>query len=443
VNPEEKNMFLRGYRGVIAVVLAMALTGIAVTACGGGSSSSTPTESTTPVESGNAKTSTTSAKEPTGTPIKIGQIAPVNTATLDFSDMRAGAAAAAIGINKAGGIDGHPVEVLFCNEQGNANAAAACARKLISEGVVSIAGSLSFTGEQQIAELTEKAGIVMVGNNGLAGGGFASAENNYPFQSLIFEELAAAPACSNAGLNKIATSTSGGGVEEFYEAPVEAQIASLPEAELVSTGVVVETTATDVSAPLKKIVDAEPQCIIVIWFPSQTTLAINTLQQFGSEAKISFSTAAMSSEEIEQLGSTLDAHGLGFGSYPQPSTAEQFNSMKQFRGDMQAEAETGDNDAPTGDYVRTEAVEAWLSVRAIAKVMEEAKVTDGAGLAKAMKTIKNVEIADFLPPWTPNTPGVAGYTHMPFTEQFIYAFEGGKPVLQETIDVKPYLKYLE
>src|SRR5438132_10914648 len=69
-------------------------------------------------------------------PIKVGVIVPENTQIYNAPDIVTAMRAAAYAENKAGGLDGRKVVVDFCNEQANPNQATACARQMVSDGVV-------------------------------------------------------------------------------------------------------------------------------------------------------------------------------------------------------------------------------------------------------------------------------------------------------------------
>lgn len=58
-------------------------------------------------------------------------------------EMVTGAKAAVNRVNAAGGVNGHQVQLVVCDDQGNPNNDAACGRKAVSDGVVAAVGSLS------------------------------------------------------------------------------------------------------------------------------------------------------------------------------------------------------------------------------------------------------------------------------------------------------------
>jgi ABC-type branched-subunit amino acid transport system substrate-binding protein len=71
--------------------------------------------------------------------------------------------AAAADLNKQGGINGRPIEIEACNDQGDQNAAAACARQAVSDKVVAVLGLFTLYGDAVLPVL-ESAKIPYVGN---------------------------------------------------------------------------------------------------------------------------------------------------------------------------------------------------------------------------------------------------------------------------------------
>lgn len=90
-----------------------------------------------------------------GDPVRMGLVIPLTGATSQFgATMSAAAKIAVEEINKAGGIGGHPIEVLIEDDQSNPEAAVRAARKLIDvDKVVSIGGSYASSVTSAIAPL--------------------------------------------------------------------------------------------------------------------------------------------------------------------------------------------------------------------------------------------------------------------------------------------------
>ena len=145
---------------------ALAAAGILVaTACGSSKSTSTAstaassgsTTATTAAAGGTttAASSGTTAAAASGTPIKVMTVAPVNTNLPPYPNIPAAAEIYGKFINDKGGINGHPVEVITCDDKGDPNEGANCARKAVDEGVVAVVGSFVFDASRIIPVLED------------------------------------------------------------------------------------------------------------------------------------------------------------------------------------------------------------------------------------------------------------------------------------------------
>ena len=135
--------------------IAAAVLSIALAACGSTSSSSTSAAATaTPAASTNSG----------GAPIKIGAI------EADSSSLPAGIAPEATSaaqarvdsINAAGGINGHKLQLINCNDHADPNDAVSCANSEISQGVVALVGSIG-PETAGIYPILQKAGVASIG----------------------------------------------------------------------------------------------------------------------------------------------------------------------------------------------------------------------------------------------------------------------------------------
>ena len=114
-------------RSLRVVELAFAVTSLALTMVA-------------TVSTGAASAATAADKSP----IKIGQIVTLTSPAFEFTSAKAALDASVNDINAKGGLDGHPLDPITCDDQGSATVAAECATKLINEdGVVAIGGGVS------------------------------------------------------------------------------------------------------------------------------------------------------------------------------------------------------------------------------------------------------------------------------------------------------------
>ncbi|MFB7863912.1 ABC transporter substrate-binding protein [Streptomyces sp. NPDC056069] len=106
-------------------------------------------------------------------PVTVMTWAPDQTRATNMPGMPAMAQAYARWVNDNGGIDGHELRVLTCNEQNSNSGAAACARRAVQEGAVAVVGSYSQHGRAFMAPL-EGAGIPYIGGYGISEDEFTS-----------------------------------------------------------------------------------------------------------------------------------------------------------------------------------------------------------------------------------------------------------------------------
>src|SRR6478735_2989636 len=107
----------------LATILAVSLT-----ACGGSSDGSSGSDST----------------------IKVMTWAPLKSQLTNYPAIAEAAKAYGKYINAKGGINGHKVQVLICDEGGDPTKATDCARQAIQEHVAAVVGSFGYTGDATI-----------------------------------------------------------------------------------------------------------------------------------------------------------------------------------------------------------------------------------------------------------------------------------------------------
>ncbi|AXG79530.1 ABC transporter substrate-binding protein [Streptomyces paludis] len=106
-------------------------------------------------------------------PVTVMTWAPSGTDATNRPGMPAMAQAYARYVNAAGGIDGHELRVLTCNERNDPAHAADCARRAVKANAVAVVGSYSQHGREFMAPL-EAAAIPYLGGYGIAAEEFTS-----------------------------------------------------------------------------------------------------------------------------------------------------------------------------------------------------------------------------------------------------------------------------
>ncbi|WP_395362336.1 ABC transporter substrate-binding protein [Streptomyces sp. YH02] len=106
-------------------------------------------------------------------PVTVMTWAPDQTRATNMPGMPAMAQTFARWVNSQGGIDGHELRILTCNEHNTTAGAAACARRAVREKAVAVVGSYSQNGRAFMAPL-EAAGIPYIGGYGITEDEFTS-----------------------------------------------------------------------------------------------------------------------------------------------------------------------------------------------------------------------------------------------------------------------------
>ena len=91
----------------------------------------------------------------TGEPIKVMTEAPIDTNATPYPNIRDAAKFYQDWINEKGGINGRPLEVIFCDDKNDPNEAGNCARKAVEEKVVANIGSFTIDASRAIPILEE------------------------------------------------------------------------------------------------------------------------------------------------------------------------------------------------------------------------------------------------------------------------------------------------
>lgn len=101
-----------------------------------------------------------------GGAINVFSIAQLQGTGFSLPDIQTGLKAAASAINAAGGINGKKINVTVCNDGGDVNQAAACARQAVTGKYVAIVGGVSLY-DNSVFPIIEPAGIPVIGENPL------------------------------------------------------------------------------------------------------------------------------------------------------------------------------------------------------------------------------------------------------------------------------------
>jgi hypothetical protein len=101
---------------------------------------------------------------------------------------------------------------------------------------------------------------------------------------------------------------------------------------------------------------------------------------------------------------------------------------------------TGDSNAALADQ-GSGSIEAWLGIEAIAKALKGSTNVSAAGLKSVLDSATGLDVG-LIPPWTPSSPGPAGFARVSNTSEYFSNISNGKAVLTSPTptDIGPFLK---
>ena len=386
-----------GSRALAFVAVCVAAFGLS--ACGSSSStSSNSTESTTAAAGGAGESApATAGKEATGKPLKILVTSFVNAPLGNVPEIWAGAEVAAENINKEGGINGRPIEVVPCNGKNDPKAEVACARKGVSEGVIAGDGNVFQTNPEGSYEVLNRAGIADIAGFGGSPALF-TLPNEYPIGFIA--------ATANGCLAPQTLESAGSGTKigvVYAQNPFGEGVYSLMEPLLKSPqmgskwagSIGVPDSEQDFSSVVQELDEKGANMVQLDVTPTPAAQIVTTAASSGKKWSFCADGGLIGPQALEELGSLTESFFTS-SVVPPISSGEKYPLVKQFVEEMTAAKEAGKEDANI-ELNPINPMTAWMGMQIIKQVADGIK---GEVTAKsfwdAMKTAKvNLGYAKF------------------------------------------------
>lgn len=398
----------RSIVGAIVVLAALSAT-LVLSACGsGGGSSST---------GGGTGTETGSGGEAGGSPVRLMGLGTFQ-ATVAYPEAPPAWEAQIKKIDEEGGVGGHQIELIVCNDQGNPQVASQCAREAVEKEVVAVMGSYTVQ-SAAFLPILEAAKIAYVGADATQEVE-ATSPVSFPFENQYQTYGAMGYAGGTAGCRK------GGLLTENYGAATDVEDEALdkafegsPTGEEVVKRVFVAANATDYSAAVATMQSAGAECVIAPMPPEAMPKLFAAIGQSADTGMtVAVPAATLPTEVVESLGQKVEGTLVGSTGYlpgalgNPPEVAEALKLVEEFEPSAELNIFT---------------VSAMATVRILAHVIEGAGgEVDASSVLAGMGGLEGFETG-ISPPYTTTEPGpLPGKPRLFSLQVLIYQVTGGK-----------------
>jgi ABC-type branched-subunit amino acid transport system substrate-binding protein len=344
------------------------------------------------VSTSSAKTSAPKAGSK-GT-LNIGIITSVGGTIIDYPFTVSAVIAGVRAINKAGGVHGYKLGVVYCNTQGDPNQEVACARQAVDKHVIATVGGFIFTNPQGYYQTLSDANIADVGQLRASTQAFTF-KNSFP---IVFGD-GAYVACLTPSVLKAVGSNSSAVVAADTPATVPiinlvTQVAAtnnLPAPKVIK----IPVTASDMTPYAQQAVGLGTA---IGAFPAPSTVAYITAgHAVGANYAYCTTQGIVSWAPWIQLGNNAGKIFQGLNNSP-ITDASKLPMLQQFVNQMKVQEARGDSNATTDpSNFNSQALNAWLAVQVVKQVVAGMKVPVNSSTFLAAIAKAKVKMGGIIP----------------------------------------------
>lgn len=274
-------------RTLLAGAAVAAAATIALAACSSSGSSG----------SAGATTATGSGSSAASSPITIMTLGTFSQPPYALSEIPVGAQAAVNTVNAAGGVAGHQLKLISCDDEMNPNDAVACAREAVSDHVAAVVGTFTFFGDD-VVPILQQAGIPDLLDVAISPDELTS-KDSFPVYSGANAAGAIAAVLAKHGCKTIAdvspdTAAARSNTTDNI-APVAAKFGATVK------GFYISPSTTDMNPVISQVFAAGINCFSFGTGPQQTAAGIIAVKQSGKTAVMASTTLGLPQVVLPQL----------------------------------------------------------------------------------------------------------------------------------------------
>jgi ABC-type branched-subunit amino acid transport system substrate-binding protein len=370
-------------------------------------------------------------------PVKVGMMAAITSPIGGNPETRDSFLASIAAFNKRGGVgaNGQKLEGIVCDTRGDANQEVACAREMVSEGVVATLNDLTYNNPAGVVEILEAAGIPRIGIGPTNIAEFGSSVS-YPISAgVIAAYIGTAVGFKEDGNTEIClirTDAPTGATFRGFIAPMFSAVG----VDIVCD-VAVATGATDYAPYVAEVQRANPDAVLISHSKDVATQLIAAMAQLNAQLPLGGNPGSFDLETMRKYQDITDGTVLS-ESYPYPSknNMKNFPGLKQFFADMKASKKKTLN--PNG--IRPSAFGPWMATLAFTNVTKDLDDFTSANVVQALQSAQDVDLMGLTPAWTPSTPGFSVFKSSSNHNVYVSRFDGKNVVTsEEPVDVTQFI----
>lgn len=331
--------------------------------------------------------------------ILIGTIFTAGTPNLNEVGPDASLLAGIRAINKRGGVNGHPLKLVSCNDQGDPNLSESCARKMVHDHVVATIGDVSAGNADAIVSILNAAHIPQIGEESdnaeyTCGTCFPLGPGTYGYIGGVLDYFRQAHLTKvylvGANLTGLTQDTSPDAVKAAHSLGLQVMGTSLQP-----------PNVADWSPIAAQIASSGAQAVWTFLVGADGVNLVKALQNVGFKGKIGVD-AEYTPAELHELGLQSNGQVVSFSPTAPLTASSQIPAVARFQKQLQAEHAAGNADAAPGNLDLVSVAD-WSVLYAFADIVKRLKTVTTATTLKALEGQKTpVSLQEIFPgKWTP------------------------------------------
>ena len=353
-------------------------------------------------------TTTPTAKAPTGTPIVVGQIYPATGANLALPEAGNSLKASIAGLNNSGGINGHPVQLIQCDSQGDSNTEVQCAQTMVKDHVVATLEDSTFANPSQVNTILHGAGIPRIALTMADVSDYTNPDNFDFTGGGIFTLVGMMENLVNKGDKKISVVVPD--EPQSTETHLLLDPIATAEGAKVVNYVLVSSASGDYSQYVTQAQQNGAQGMLLALPNAQLVQMAQVINQLSPKIDYTTGIAGFTLTELKDLGAFSKKASFVWWT-PGIDDTKNFPGLSDPIATL-----TANMPGATVDNMTSTSLGSWLAVHAFDEVMKSQGGTPtAASVVAAFKSAKNIPMNGIINPWSPGTYQSAGSLSSVFT----------------------------